>query len=336
MKVIARGLSDVGLARERNEDSFAIEEDFHLFVVADGMGGHRAGDVASQMATEAMISFFRATQAEDTTWPFHFDPTMSIDENRLVTAIKVANRKIFETSRRDREARNMGTTVVSAVLSRRRPRAYIAHVGDSRCYRIRRGEIKQLTRDHSLLNDYLLFMPEMTRERQEEIPKNVITRALGMQDAVMVDLQADRTENGDVYLLCSDGLSGMVPDEELLEAVTAAGDDLEFAAKDLIRRANAHGGEDNITAVLFKVDDLPAEPEPEKSAEPTRPRGGRDEIAGARTAEMPAVADPNEAPKEDIGRAKTLEMEVTDAPSKPPAKKRSGRRSAPPPKKRGK
>jgi serine/threonine protein phosphatase PrpC len=197
MKITSKGLSDVGLAREHNEDSFEISEDFQLFIVADGMGGHRAGDVASQMATESMLAFFRATQAEDTTWPFHFDPTMSVDENRLMTSIKVANRKIYETSVRNREVRGMGTTVVSAVLSRRRPRVYVAHVGDSRCYRIRGGQIKQLTRDHSLLNDYLLFMPEMTRERQDEIPKNVITRALGMQDAVVVDLLSEVTENGD-------------------------------------------------------------------------------------------------------------------------------------------
>lgn len=220
-----------------------------LFIVADGMGGHRAGDVASKMATHAIASFFQATASEDATWPFSFDPHLSIDENRLVTSIKLANRKIFEASIKHREVHGMGTTVVGVLFSKERSKVYVAHVGDSRAYRLRDGELSQLTRDHSLVNDYLLVMPEMTEEQREELPKNVITRALGMQDSVAVDMVPDEPRAGDVYLLCSDGLSGMITDDEITRIVTAADDDMEVAAKQLVDAANANGGEDNITVV---------------------------------------------------------------------------------------
>jgi protein phosphatase len=251
MHIVAAGLSDVGLQREHNEDSFCILPEFDLFVVADGMGGHKAGDVASRMATHTIASFFRATQSEDATWPFHFDPHLSMAENRLITGIKLANKQIFEASLANHAVHGMGTTVVGALFSKERNALYVAHVGDSRAYLIRNGAISQLTRDHSLLNDYLLVMPDMSKEQQAELPKNVITRALGMQDSVTVDLVPATPQLGDRVLLCSDGLSGMVADEEICELVNAAGDDLELAVKQLIERANAHGGEDNCTVVLL-------------------------------------------------------------------------------------
>ncbi len=149
----------------------------------------------------------------------------------------------------------MGTTVVGALFSRERGRMYFAHVGDSRAYRVRKGEITQLTRDHSLLNDYLLVMPDMTQEQRDELPKNVITRALGMQDSVVVDLVPEQPQTGDVYLLCSDGLSGMMTDDVIRELVMASEGDVEAAAKALVERANANGGEDNVTVVLLEVTD---------------------------------------------------------------------------------
>lgn len=255
MNIIAAGLSDVGQQREHNEDSFCILPEYDLFIVADGMGGHRAGDVASKMATHTIASFFQATSKEDATWPFHFDPHLSVDENRLITGIKVANKRIFEASSRFREVHGMGTTVVGALFSRERGRMYFAHVGDSRAYRVRKGEITQLTRDHSLLNDYLLVMPDMTQEQRDELPKNVITRALGMQDSVVVDLVPEQPQTGDVYLLCSDGLSGMMTDDVIRELVMASEGDVEAAAKALVERANANGGEDNVTVVLLEVTD---------------------------------------------------------------------------------
>lgn len=252
MNITAAGLSDVGQQREHNEDSFCILPEYDLFIVADGMGGHRAGDVASKMATHTIASFFQATAKEDATWPFHFDPHLSVEENRLITGIKVANKRIFEASTRYREVHGMGTTVVGALFSRERGRMYVAHVGDSRAYRIRDGEITQLTRDHSLLNDYLLVMPDMTQEQRDELPKNVITRALGMQDSVVVDLVPEQPQPGDVYVLCSDGLSGMMSDDVIRDIVTAH-DHPQDAARALVERANENGGEDNVTVVILKV-----------------------------------------------------------------------------------
>ena len=253
MNIIAAGMSDVGQQREHNEDSFCILPEYDLFIVADGMGGHRAGDVASKMATHTIASFFQATSKEDATWPFHFDPHLSVEENRLITGIKVANKRIFEASSRFREVHGMGTTVVGALFSKERGRMYLAHVGDSRAYRVRKGEITQLTRDHSLLNDYLLVMPDMTQEQRDELPKNVITRALGMQDSVVVDLVPETPQADDMYVLCSDGLSGMITDEVICQLVTDAAGDVHAAAGALIEQANANGGEDNITVVILKV-----------------------------------------------------------------------------------
>jgi protein phosphatase len=259
MRAIAAGASDVGLQREHNEDSYVVLSEFDLFVVADGMGGHRAGDVASRLATETISEFFKSTANDDVTWPFHFDTNLSEEENRLLTGIRVANRQIFERSTRSREYQGMGTTVVGAMFSPRKSRMYIGHVGDSRCYRVRDGAIQLLTRDHSLINDYLLAMPDLTEEQRSELPKNVITRALGMQDQVIVDLQHDEPSPGDVYVLCSDGLSGMVQDEEI-ERIIVEHADIREACSKLIALANEHGGEDNVTAVLIKIEEQPEAP----------------------------------------------------------------------------
>jgi protein phosphatase len=135
---------------------------------------------------------------------------------------------------------------------------YIGHVGDSRCYRVREGKIALLTRDHSLINDYLLAMPDLTDEQKSELPKNVITRALGMQDHVVVDLQHDDPTEGDIYVLCSDGLSGMVNDDDIKQIVTSTVD-IREACRRLIQRANERGGEDNITAVIIKIEEVEEE-----------------------------------------------------------------------------
>lgn len=258
MRAIASGLTDVGLQRDHNEDSYAVLSEYDLFIVADGMGGHRAGDVASRLATDSIAEFFRSTAQEDATWPFHFDTSLSEDENRLVTGIRVANRRIFERSIRSRDCAGMGTTVVGALYSRKKNRLFVGHVGDSRAYRVRNKQIQQLTRDHSLINDYLLAMPELTEEQRAELPKNVITRALGMQDSVAVDLVSDDPQLGDVYLLCSDGLSGMLTDEQILGVVGSSVETNEICRR-LIQKANENGGEDNITALVIRFDDAPSE-----------------------------------------------------------------------------
>jgi protein phosphatase len=253
MNFIAAGLSDVGLQREHNEDSFCILSEHRLFVVADGMGGHRAGDVASRMATMEISAFFDASGIDGNEWPTEDDSRLTPDQNRLVSAVKLANQRIFQASIRNRSVQGMGTTVVGALFVREDRKIHIAHVGDSRAYRVRTGGITQLTRDHSLLNDYLLVMPNLTDAQKERLPTNVITRALGMQDAVAVDLYFEDVEPGDVYVLCSDGLNGMVSDERILDIVHSAGSDVETAAITLISQANQNGGEDNITVVVVQI-----------------------------------------------------------------------------------
>lgn len=247
------GLTDVGQERDHNEDSFGLFTDYNLFVVADGMGGHRAGDVASSIAVESIGEFFDATAKDDITWPFQFDPNSPTSVNRFVTAIQVGNSKIFQKSTRSEEYQGMGTTVVGLMGVGDNSEMHVAHVGDSRCYRIRNGEISGVTLDHSLINDYLRAAPDLTEEQLAELPSNVITRALGMQDKVLVDVQTIVTEVSDIYLLCSDGLNGMLKDREILQIVQENRSDLTQAAQALIDNANKRGGEDNITVILVEV-----------------------------------------------------------------------------------
>jgi protein phosphatase len=190
----------------------------------------------------------------------------------------------------------MGTTVVGALYSGRKNRMYLGHVGDSRAYRVRGAEIQQMTRDHSLVNDYLAAMPDMTDEQRSELPKNVITRALGMQDNVEVDLQSDECQVGDVYVLCSDGLSGMITDDEILDVVKANARNLDDVCRILVTMANEHGGEDNITAVVIRVEE---EGERQIELSKTLPLVARPSMSSAMEEDTPpasAVAPPAERP----------------------------------------
>ena len=250
LRIEVAGETNVGMKRTHNEDNFSIFEESGLYVVADGMGGHASGEVASKMAVDALREFFQAT-AEDPerTWPYKMDRSKGYEENRLITGIKLANLRIYDAAQREARQRGMGTTIVT--LFAVEDGVYIAHVGDSRGYRVRDGKIEQLTEDHSLLNDYIK-MRRLTPEEIANFPhKNVIVRALGMKDTVKVDTCHEQPRENDVYVLCSDGLSGPVTDEELLEIVSSTRD-LKAAAAKLIERANENGGPDNITVVLAR------------------------------------------------------------------------------------
>jgi protein phosphatase len=239
------------MKRTHNEDNLALIPSESLYIVADGMGGHASGEVASQMAVETIMNFFRmTTQDEDATWPYKEDPNLRYDENRLVTAIKFGNQRIYEAASREPRFKGMGTTIVAAFFTR--SGAYLGHVGDSRGYRIRKGSIEQLTDDHSLLNDYIKAN-KLTPEEIENFPhKNVIVRALGMKDEVDVDVARLEVEPGDIYLLCSDGLSGLVSDHQILDIVTTE-PDLESACNRLVDASNEAGGNDNITVALIRL-----------------------------------------------------------------------------------
>ena len=242
--------TDVGMKRSHNEDYFSLIEDEKVFIVADGMGGHASGEVASKMASDVMNEFYQHSKDMDATWPFRYDPNLSYPANRMVAAIRLANQRIFEAAMKNPNLRGMGTTIVGCMFVG--DVAYVAHVGDSRCYRVNSGKITQLTRDHSLLEDYKEARPDMSEEEARNFPhKNVITRALGMRDSVEVDLCEIEIEDGDRYMLCSDGLCGMLEDDEILDIVLEAPDP-ESAVRDLVDRSNEAGGTDNITAMIIE------------------------------------------------------------------------------------
>ncbi len=252
MRVRFAGETDTGMKRTHNEDYLYLPDEERLVMVADGMGGHACGDVASRMAVETVIDYFRAT-AEDPelTWPFLVDAESKRHENRLITSVKLANLKIFETAQRESGSRGMGTTFVAGLFTD--DDLILAHVGDSRIYRIRGNDIEQVTEDHSLLNDYIK-MKRITPEEIESFPhKNVIVRALGMKETVAVDIIHDAARLGDVYLFCSDGLSGMMDDGTMLETVRQESD-LDRCCERLVEQGNAAGGVDNITVALARLE----------------------------------------------------------------------------------
>lgn len=253
MRTRFAGKTDVGLQREHNEDSLLLLPEYRLVAVADGMGGHRSGDVASQLAISTLSDFLAVTVGNDGTWPFPADPNLTDEENAIVTGLRLANRRIFDRSLRTMADFGMGTTIVAAMFSPSADRVTVGHVGDSRCYRIRAGEIAQLTRDHSLVSDALQMAPWLSDEEVQRLPSNVITRALGIREDVVVDFVTVETQDQDIYLLCSDGLSGMMSDEDILELARAE-DDLDKTCDALVAHANAEGGADNITVVVARVD----------------------------------------------------------------------------------
>jgi protein phosphatase len=252
MRLRFAGETNIGLKRQHNEDSFFLPENDKLAIVADGMGGHASGEVASKMAVETVAEHF-ANTAEDAelTWPYKLDANERYDANRLTVGIKLANLRIFDKAQRDDRCHGMGTTVVAALFLD--DRVLIGHVGDSRVYRLRDGVLTQLTEDHSLLNDYIR-MKRLSADEVGKFPhKNVIVRALGMKESVQVDLLSDPFRLGDIYLLCSDGLSGMVDDPGLASVLQDEAD-LDTMCERLIHVANRNGGVDNITAVLARLE----------------------------------------------------------------------------------
>lgn len=254
MRIESAGFSHVGMKRANNEDNYVLLPDLNLFVVADGMGGHASGEVASKIAIEEISEFFSLTAADaEVTWPFKMDKARNYAENRLGTGIKVANKGLYEANHpADGDDKDMGTTMVAVYLDKEH--AYVGHVGDSRVYlwQPSQGTFSQVTEDHSLLNDYI----RSGKLKPEEIAtfpyKNVILRALGQKDSVLVDVSHFTPAPGDVFLLCSDGLSGMVTDAQM-QAILERTENLEKCSQQMIDAANAAGGTDNITCVLVRI-----------------------------------------------------------------------------------
>lgn len=252
MHITYGACSHVGMKRDHNEDSYMIYPEQHVFVVCDGMGGHASGEVASKLACDEIKQFFEMTGKDhEATWPFKLDKTSTYDENRIAVAVKLANQSVYERSQNDPKCRGMGTTFVGMAFTDE-GKAIVAHAGDSRAYLFRKGELKRITIDHSLVEEYIR-MGRLTEEEAKNFPqKNIILRALGQQPKLEVEVNTHKPEDGDIYLICSDGLSGMIDDDRMREILRAKGGDLEACSQAMIDAANAAGGLDNVTCVLAR------------------------------------------------------------------------------------
>ena len=264
MHILSAASTDPGLRRESNEDSFSLRPTLGLFVVADGMGGHAAGEVASHIAVDAIEGFIEHTagQGANAAWPYGYTPALGIDGNRLSSAFTLANRLIQQRATDDASSRGMATTAV-ALLVAQPPEssveaqilsALVAHVGDSRAYVWRDGRLEQVTRDHSWVEEQIAA-GSLTEEDARKHPwRNLVTRALAGAEDPNVDLTPIALEPGDRVLLCSDGLSTPVPDSAIaaIMARIPIGEPGPLCAA-LIEAANGAGGPDNITVIVVDV-----------------------------------------------------------------------------------
>ena len=269
MRLLAAAVSDLGLRRDSNEDSALVRPDLGLFVVADGMGGHAAGEIASRIAVGSIEAYIEATAgaASIEAWPFGYDAALGIDGTRLTTAFRLANRAIGEHATGQPDTLGMATTAVGLLVGgiaepaagphADEPQvlpAFVAHVGDSRIYLWREGELQRLTRDHSWVEEQISAGALTTSAAREHPWRNLVTRALGGGPDPDTDILPLSLESGDRLLLCSDGLSAVVTDEVIAEVVARRrGEDLDGLCHMLVDAANAAGGPDNITVIVVEV-----------------------------------------------------------------------------------
>lgn len=250
-KLAFAGHTDTGQVREHNEDCIAYEPELGLAVVADGMGGYNAGEVASGIAVDTVLARVRERLAEVAGEPE--DPFTGLTPVTLLLqeAIELANETIFHAAQTQPQCAGMGTTIVACLFHE--DRVSVAHVGDSRLYRLRAGLLEQVTTDHSLLAELVargFYTPE---EARQSLNKNLVTRALGGEETVEVTVAEEPVLAGDVLLLCSDGLSDMVEDSDIGLTISDFGANLQAVAEQLVQRANEKGGRDNISAVLVQA-----------------------------------------------------------------------------------
>jgi protein phosphatase len=248
----AFGKTDVGRRRKLNEDNFLIDRDTHMYAVCDGMGGHNAGEIASKMAIETLHAFIAKSHGEekDITWPYGLEPQLSFEANRLKTAIKLANKRVFKAADNREDYTGMGTTLVAALVND--TTLTVGSAGDSRCYLVRDGKLTQLTRDDSWVSaawaEGILSHDEIDRHPL----RNVITKAVGAKESIEIETVEHKLEAGDLVLLCSDGLHAMITDDEILRLLQPVPASLEKAADTLIDAANEAGGKDNVSVVLLR------------------------------------------------------------------------------------
>src|SRR5580698_6116985 len=245
------GQTDTGRVRDHNEDTIAYDADIGLLVLADGMGGYNAGEVASGIAVKTIVGLVKESIEREDLRVHDSEAGLTRASIILRDAIVRANKIIFQTARSQPQCEGMGTTVVGALFFDNR--VSIAHVGDSRMYRLRQADLEQITMDHSLLQELVdrgFYSPE---EAQRAANKNYVTRALGVEPNVDVEVQEHPVQKGDLYLICSDGLSDMVEDDDIHLTISTFGANLENATKQLIQLANDNGGRDNVSVVMAHV-----------------------------------------------------------------------------------
>lgn len=254
LRVKAGGLTDVGLKRDHNEDHILVAPEHGLFAVADGMGGHAAGEVASRAAIEALDDFVvRANAEKDFEWPFGTRNAYTHEQNILHNAAMLANRQVVAMAEQNRSYGGMGTTL--AVLYIPDEIAHICHVGDSRVYLYRNGMLNPLTQDHSWVNEQVQRNLISEEEARQHRWRNVITRALGNRESVEVEMmQPLEPRPEDIFLLCSDGLTSMLEDDQIADILAMRGHDPGDAAGELVRLSNQAGGFDNISVVVVRIE----------------------------------------------------------------------------------
>jgi serine/threonine protein phosphatase PrpC len=241
--------TDTGLVRSHNEDSIAHNQEYGLVILADGMGGYNAGEVASAIATATMKETVEG-QLQSRGWATRSNLSKFLQQ-LLVGSVERANLAILEAARTEPQFSGMGTTVVAAVFHQNK--LTVAHVGDSRVYRLRRGELTLITRDHSLLQEQIDAGMIDAEAARFSSSRNLITRAVGVDRVVDVEIHDHLTQIDDVYLICSDGLSDMLSMKEILEIMSSTTSDLELACDALVARANKNGGRDNTSVILVTV-----------------------------------------------------------------------------------
>jgi protein phosphatase len=251
-RVSAGGASDRGLARTHNEDCFEIDREQNLYLVADGMGGHRHGEVASKLAVDTIRGFLGRVAGGEATMPTLPESRLGRQANLLKMAVRLAHDEVMRAIREDGRLAGMGTTVVA--LSLDGSTASVAHVGDSRAYLVRGGALQLLTQDHTWVNEQVVAGYLSEEQARAHPLKNVVTRALGGEAEVLVDVREFDVAPGDLYLLCSDGLTTMLSDPEIEERLRS-GQAPDQICRQLVRDANHKGGLDNVTVVLLQVEE---------------------------------------------------------------------------------
>jgi len=297
MAVAAFGITDVGRKRKHNEDAYALDLNEGLFIVADGMGGHAAGEVAAKITVETIGEFIAATrQKEEATWPFRYNHALHFNSNRLAIAIEKANERVMAAVAAQPWLKGMGTTVVAGLLNEEI--LSLAHVGDSRAYLYRAGDLTRLTDDHSWVHEQVAAGILTEEEAKSHPLKNVVTRALGGGPAVSPDLRELTFSPRDLFIFCSDGLTTMLGDDEIRD--TASDDDEpQQLCKALVKLANDKGGVDNITVIIVQA--------PEGAAGSTRPKGAAAEVE---TAEAKVGETTTEPPRPAVAKVPAKPVKV--------------------------